>query len=64
MPLISRDCLHGTYLPGYPVCDTPFWHREGGYIRCRDCGFEVPITEVTITKDTKKCHVTPEVQAP
>ncbi len=64
MPTITPDCCNDPCNLPFPVCDTPSWHREGGYIRCRDCGFEVPITEVTITKDTKKCHVTPEVQAP
>ena len=57
MPIIAPDCLNDTCNLPCPVCDTPFWHREGGYIRCRDCG-----VEVTITDDKKNCHVKLEVQ--
>jgi len=64
MPIIAPDCRNDPCNLLCPVCDTPFWHREGGYIRCRDCGVEVTITEVTITEDKKNCHVTLEVQAP
>jgi len=58
MPIIAPDrCNDPCNLP-CPVCDTPFWHRECGYIQCTDCGVKVAITD-----DKKKCHVTLEVQA-
>ncbi|MFA5416126.1 MAG: hypothetical protein WC295_11570 [Methanoregula sp.] len=57
MPLISRDCLHGTFHPGYPVCRNRFWYQEAGYGKCRDSG-----VKVTTTGDTEPCRATPGVQ--
>jgi len=55
--IISLDCLHDTFHLRCPVCGNPFWDRKARFVKCRDCGGEVMITE-----DKDRCRLTLVVQ--